>query len=84
MVFAGYVVELVFSLLHLTPIVRNARVTDAAITWNYTTFLNIAFILIAAALVYRFVKSGGMGMMKMMNGGPDDMANGHGHEHHAC
>jgi hypothetical protein len=73
MVLAGYAVEIIFAVLHLTPTLRQARVTQAAITWNYTTFLNIAFILLAGALFYRFIKSGGMGMMSMMNGGPDDM-----------
>ena len=74
MVLAGYVIETLFSLLHITPTIRNARVTDAAITLNYTSFLNIAFLLLAAALVYRFYRSGGRSMLAMMNGGPDDMA----------
>jgi uncharacterized membrane protein YraQ (UPF0718 family) len=82
MVVAGYVIELLFAVLHLTPTVRNAKVVDASISWNYTSFLNIAFLLLAGALVYKFMKSGGMDMMKMMNGGPDDMAHGHG-EHHS-
>jgi uncharacterized membrane protein YraQ (UPF0718 family) len=77
MVLAGYAIEIIFAVLHLTPTVRHAKITEAAITWNYTTILNIAFILLAGALVYRFIKSGGMGMMSMMNGGPDDM------DHHA-
>jgi hypothetical protein len=29
--------------------------------------------------VWRFVRSGGWSMLRMMGGGPDDMA---GHEHH--
>jgi hypothetical protein len=47
-------------------------------TWNYTTYLNIAFLLIAAVLALRFLRTGGREMMQMMGGGPDDMA---GHEH---
>ena len=57
MVLAGYAIEGLFNLLHLTPTVRNARVTDAAITLNYTTFLNFAFLLLAIVLVYRFTKA---------------------------
>ena len=73
-VVAGYVVEIVFSLARLIPSVRNARVEMAQISWNYTTFLNIAFLLLAVVLVLRFVRTGGMAMMTMMGGGPDDMA----------
>ena len=75
MVLAGYIVETLFGLLHITPTVRNARVTDAAISWNYTTYLNIIFLLLAAALIYRFYRSGGRSMLSMMHGGPDDMHN---------
>jgi hypothetical protein len=46
----------------------------AAISWNYTTFLNIAFLLLAAALVMRFFRTGGKVMLQMMGGAPDDMA----------
>ena len=81
MVMAGYIIELLFAVLHLTPTARNAKVVDASISWNYTSFLNIAFLLLATALVYKFVTTGGMGMMKMMHGGPDEMAGDHG-EHH--
>jgi uncharacterized membrane protein YraQ (UPF0718 family) len=66
MVLAGYVIELLFSLLHLIPSERAAKVTEASISWNYTTFLNLAFLLVAVVLVYRFVSSGGMPMLKMM------------------
>jgi uncharacterized membrane protein YraQ (UPF0718 family) len=82
MVLAGYVIELLFAVIHLTPTVRAAKVVDASISWNYTSFLNIAFLLIAGALVYKFIKSDGMGMMGMMHGGPDDMS--HEHEGHHC
>jgi len=68
MVLAGYVIEVLFSLLHLVPAERAAKVTDASISWNYTSFLNIVFLLIATALVYRFIRSGGLAMLKMMNG----------------
>lgn len=82
MVLAGYIIELLFAVLHLAPTARAAKVVDASISWNYTSFLNIVFLLLAGALVYKFIKSDGMGMMKMMNGGPDDMA--HGHSEHHC
>jgi hypothetical protein len=90
MVAAGYFIELVFTPLHLVPTgPRNASVTEQAVTWNYTTWLNIVFLALAAVLVWRFYATGGGPMLKMMGGGPDDMAAGHcshegGHEggHH--
>jgi hypothetical protein len=53
----------------------------AHVSWNYTTFLNIAFLILAAVLVVRFLRSGGREMLAMMGGGPDDMA-GHDHGSH--
>ena len=77
MVLAGYIVEFLFSGLGLIPATRAAKVTEAGITWNYTTILNIIFLLLAAALLVRFFRSGGAPMLKMMGGNPG------GHEHHA-
>jgi uncharacterized protein len=71
MVAAGYVVEFLFGTTGLIPKQRNATVMEATISWNYTTWLNIAFLIIAAILVFRFVTSGGMPMVRMMGGSPD-------------
>lgn len=68
---AGYLVEAIFALLHLTPQVRNARVLEAAVSWNYTTVLNIVFLLIAGALVWRFMCTGGPMMLRMMSQSPE-------------
>ncbi|SFJ89872.1 hypothetical protein SAMN05421835_110119 [Amycolatopsis sacchari] len=75
MVAAGYLVELLFGVTGLTPEARDAQVVEAGVTWNYTTWLNIAFLVLAAALVSRFVRSGGLPMLRMMGGAPDQ-------EHH--
>jgi uncharacterized protein len=71
MVAAGYVVEFLFGTTNLIPKQRNATVMEATISWNYTTWLNIAFLILAAILVFRFVTSGGMPMVRMMGGSPD-------------
>jgi hypothetical protein len=71
MVAAGYVVELVFNPLGLVPATRHATTTQTAISWDYTTYLNIVFLSVAAALVVRFVRSGGLPMLRMMGGDPD-------------
>ena len=66
MVAAGLVVELVFGLLGLIPEERNARVAEASIQLNYTTVLNIVFLILAAVLVWRFLRTGGPGMLNEM------------------
>ncbi len=86
MVSAGYFIELVFTPLHLIPTgKRHASVAEHGITWNYTTALNITFLLVAVALVWRFFTTGGREMLAMMGGGPDDMEHHdhtHAHEEH--
>ncbi len=81
MVLAGYIVEFVFSGLGLVPAARTARVGVTGVAWNYTTYLNIVFILLAAALVVRFFRSGGGPMLRMMGGAPE--AAGEEHSAHA-
>jgi len=71
MVAAGYLIELLFGTTNLIPKQRNATVMQAAISWNYTTWLNIAFLILAAILIVRFVTSGGLPMVRMMGGSPD-------------
>jgi hypothetical protein len=83
MVVAGYVVELVFTPLGLVPTERNATVLEAGISWNYTTYLNIAFLLLAAVLLWRFVRTGGWPMLTMMGGSPDPGHDAHHDDGHA-
>jgi uncharacterized membrane protein YraQ (UPF0718 family) len=71
MVGAGYLVELLFGVSGLIPAERSATVLREGISWNYTTWLNIAFLLLAAALVVRFARTGGIGMLRMMGGSPE-------------
>jgi hypothetical protein len=89
MVLSGYLVEALFGILGLVPTTRNAKVLDAAITFNYTSVLNIAFLALAAALVIRFVRAGGWPMLKMMGGEPESPSaspptegQAHHHDHH--
>ncbi len=83
MVVAGYLTEFIFWALHLTPHgTRHASVGVHAITWNYTTWLNIVALVLVAVLIWRFLRTGGPAMLAMMGGGPDDMA-GHDHDHSA-
>jgi len=81
MVMSGYIVEFLFGGLGLIPAERAAKVTEKGISWNYTTVLNIIFLLLAAALIVRFFRSGGLRMFKMMAGGPDAHAGEHAAHH---
>ena len=67
MVGAALIVEVIFAVLGLIPAERKARIVEASITWNYTTWLNIAFLAVAALLVWRFLKTGGPEMLRIMN-----------------
>ena len=80
MVLAGLAVELLFQAIGIVPTERNAKVETASVTWNYTTYLNIVFLAVAAVLVWRyFRRGGGIAMLRMMN-----RPAGAGHDHRAC
>jgi hypothetical protein len=84
MVGAGYVVEILFGATGLTPHRQAAAVMSEGVRWNYTTWLNIVFLVLAAFLVIRFVRTGGIPMLRMMGGSPDaehDHAEHSGHDH---
>ncbi|MER7916556.1 MULTISPECIES: permease [unclassified Streptomyces] len=88
-VVAGYVVEFLFGGLGLIPDQATARLPEEGIRWNYTTWLNIAFLLLAASLLLRFLRTGGTAMLRTMGGGPqEDGDGGRGsggrgdHDHH--
>ena len=67
MVGAAYILELVFGVAGLVPPQRSAQIVEAHLTWNYTTWLNIVFLGLAALFVWRFLKTGGPEMLRMMN-----------------
>src|SRR5712691_107678 len=64
---AALAVEFAFQGLGLVPHERHARVVEASVSWNYTTVLNIVFLLLAAALVWRFFQTGSGHMLRIMN-----------------
>jgi uncharacterized protein len=80
MAVAALIVELVFRGFALVPSERNARVVEASITWNYTSWLNLAFLVVAGLLVGRFLKTGGPAMLRLMNRPASD-GSAHHHAH---
>ena len=81
MIVAGYLVEFIFGATHLIPSQRNATVMQSQISWNYTTWLNIVFLVVATVLVIRFIATNGMPMLRMMGGSPDAEHECHDHTH---
>lgn len=63
---AALVIEFVFQALHLVPTERHAQIVEASVPLNYTTWLNIVFLIIAALLVVRFLRTDGPKMLRMM------------------
>lgn len=83
MVVAGYVVEFTFGGLGIIPDQTDAKIPMEGVSWNYTTWLNIVFLLLTAALLIRFARTGGPAMLRMMGGSPNGEHGEHaGHEGH--
>jgi uncharacterized membrane protein YraQ (UPF0718 family) len=87
MALAALAVEFLFGALHLVPQERKAQIVEEAIRWNYTTILNIVFLVVAMLLVIRFLRTGGPAMMRMMSGSGqhehDPSEGAHRHHGHA-
>jgi uncharacterized membrane protein YraQ (UPF0718 family) len=75
---AGYIVEFVFEALGIIPQNRNVVAITEGVHWNYTSILNIIFLLLAAILVVRFIRTGGLPMLRMMGTPTEDMSH---HDH---
>ena len=74
---AGYIVEFLFEALGIIPTDRKVVTITEGIQWNYTSILNIVFLVLAAVLVIRFIRTGGLPMLSMMGTPEHEMH----HEH---
>jgi len=64
MALAGFLVGGAFQLLGLAPTNHHLTIFETQPTWNYTTFLDIACLLLMAVLAWRFVTTGGIEMLR--------------------
>jgi hypothetical protein len=64
MALAGFLIGGAFQLLGLAPTNHHVAVFETQPTWNYTTFLDIAFLVLMAVLGWRFVTTGGIEMLR--------------------
>jgi len=78
------VIGLAFQALRLAPAHHPVEVFQSHPEWNYTTFLDIAFMVLAAVLGWRFLMTGGPDMLRMMQAPPNAKAvPAQSHHHHS-
>ena len=80
MAVSGLAIGALFGLLGAIPTNRDVSTFDTTISWNYDTFLNIAILALVVALGARFLRTGGVAMLRMMAMPPDEHAH-HAHAH---
>ncbi len=80
MALAGFLIGLAFQALGIAPTHAHVAVVYATPSWNYTTFLNIAFLALIAVLGWRFFTTGGPAMIRMMSV-PEQPEMAHEHHH---
>jgi uncharacterized membrane protein YraQ (UPF0718 family)/YHS domain-containing protein len=61
---AGFLIGGAFQLLGLAPTNHHVTVFETQPTWNYTTFLNLAFLVLLVVLAWRFFRTGGLEMLR--------------------
>jgi uncharacterized membrane protein YraQ (UPF0718 family) len=71
---AAYLVQGLFGVLGLIPTDRHALVVEASVSLNYTTVLNVVFLVLAAVLIWRFRRTGGAQMLAMMDVSSDEIS----------
>jgi len=84
MVVAGLVIGGLFQLFGLVPAHHFIAVFQTHPSWNYTTYLDLAALVVAGFLGWRFLRTGGIDMLRAMNSAPTaghEMVHDH-HEHH--
>jgi uncharacterized membrane protein YraQ (UPF0718 family) len=77
MVVAGLLVGTLFTAFAWVPATRNVAAFASSISWDATTYGNIAVLAVIALLLLRFLRTGGIGMLRMM-----EMPAEHGAHHH--
>ena len=74
MALAGFLIAGAFQLLGIAPTHFQVVVFETRPSWNYTTFLDLAFLALAAVLGWRFLTTGGPEMLRAMGVPPEEQA----------
>ncbi len=68
MVVAGFLVEVVFGALGWAPAHHPVQILESHPAWDYTSWLDLAFLALMAVLGWRFLATGGPAMLRAMAG----------------
>jgi YHS domain-containing protein len=63
---SGFVIGSAFRLLGLAPTNHHVTIFETAPAWNYTSVLDIVFLILMAVLAWRFFTTGGPDMLRAM------------------
>ena len=67
MAVAGFLIGVGFNLVGIAPAHFHVSALETRPSWNYTSFLNVAFLLLMAAMLWRFMSTGGPAMVRAMS-----------------
>jgi uncharacterized protein len=71
MALAGFLIGGAFQLFGLAPTNHHVTVFETQPAWNYTTFLDFAFLILMAIMAWRFVTTGGLEMLRAHSRRPE-------------
>ncbi len=66
MALAGLVIGSIFEAVGAVPASRSVAAFQTTISWDYNTVLDIGFLLLTALILVRFLRTGGVAMLRMM------------------
>src|SRR5438067_8084431 len=82
MAVAGFTIGLLFQVLGLVPAHHPVVALTSPPSLNYTSVLNVIFLAIMALLGWRFLRTGGLAMLRMMEQPGVTPADPSAHQHH--
>jgi uncharacterized membrane protein YraQ (UPF0718 family) len=80
MALAGFLISLLFQVLGAVPAHHPVAALQQGPALNYTTVLNFVFLAVMVLLGWRFLRTGGLEMLRMMEMPPSEVTS---HDHHA-
>jgi hypothetical protein len=66
MALAGFLIQLIFQALGIVPVHRQVIAFESSPSLNYTSVLNVLALVLMAVLGWRFLRTGGLDMLRMM------------------
>ena len=82
MALAGLAIGLLFQAIGIVPNHHHVVALQAAPSFNYTSVLNVIFLAVMALLGWRFLRTGGLEMLRMMDASPVTSDDSAAHHHH--